>query len=138
MGALSVVCAEHVAQSSPRIKIEMVLTEYPKTRLGDLSLSLRSRRLRVRCVFVGLIRHTQQIRELSVFNGAKENAEDAETPRTQRLDTPPGNQKALAGSNEQANALVCQYSSWLEFSAVGSDYRACHASALEAFRQHLW
>jgi len=40
--------------------------------------SLRSRRLCVLCVFVGLIRHTQQIRGLSVFNGAKENAEDAE------------------------------------------------------------
>ena len=47
--------------------------------------SLRSRRLCVLGVFVGLIRHTQQIRELSVFNGAKENAEDAETPRTQRV-----------------------------------------------------
>jgi hypothetical protein len=47
--------------------------------------SLRSRRLCVLCVFVGLIRHAQQIRELSVFNGAKENAEDAETPRTQRV-----------------------------------------------------
>ena len=47
--------------------------------------SQRSRRLCVLCVFVGLIRHTQQIRELSVFNGAKENAEDAETPGTQRV-----------------------------------------------------
>src|SRR4030095_2383032 len=46
--------------------------------------SLRSRRLCGLCVFVGLVRHTQQIRELSVFNGAKKNAEDAETPRTQR------------------------------------------------------
>ena len=45
--------------------------------------SLRSRRLCVLCVFVGLIRHTQQIRELSVFNGAKENAEDAETQRVE-------------------------------------------------------
>ena len=31
--------------------------------------------------FFGLIRHTQQIRELSVVNGAKENAEDAENDR---------------------------------------------------------
>ena len=35
--------------------------------------------------FFGLIRHTQQIRELSVVNGAKENAEDAKTPRTHRV-----------------------------------------------------
>ena len=37
------------------------------------------------CVTFRLIRPSQQIRELSVFNGAKENAEDAETPRTQRV-----------------------------------------------------
>ena len=50
------------------------------------SKSLRSRCLYVRCAFVGLIRHTRQIRELSVFNGAKENAEDAEMPRTQTVE----------------------------------------------------
>jgi len=47
--------------------------------------SLRSRRLCVLGVFVGLIRHTQQTRELSVFKGAKEkrrgrrDAENAES-----------------------------------------------------------
>jgi hypothetical protein len=46
--------------------------------------SLRSRRLCVLCVFVGLITHDQQVRELSMCNEAKENAEDAETPRTLR------------------------------------------------------
>jgi hypothetical protein len=40
--------------------------------------SLRSRRLCVLCVFVGLIRHTEQTRELSVFNGPRK------TQRTQR------------------------------------------------------
>src|SRR6185436_3935825 len=45
--------------------------------------------------------------------------------------------KALAGSYEQANALVCQYSSWLEFSAVGSGYRAYLSSAWEAYRLRL-
>lgn len=39
---------------------------------------LRSLRLGVLCVFLELIGHTQQIRQLSVFHGVKENAENAE------------------------------------------------------------
>jgi hypothetical protein len=48
--------------------------------------SLRSRRLCVLCVFLGPIEHTQFSDLLSVPNQSNENAEDAETPRTQRLD----------------------------------------------------
>jgi hypothetical protein len=77
-----------------RIK-QRLTTEHPclsddeadnEMKLAKMEIkALRSRRLGVLCVFVGLIRHTQQIRELSVFNGAKENAEDAETLRTRRV-----------------------------------------------------
>src|SRR4030095_10181856 len=48
--------------------------------------SLRSRRLCVLCVFLGPIEHTQFSDLLSVPHQSNEKAEDAETPRTQRLD----------------------------------------------------
>jgi len=74
---------------------------------------MRSRRLCVLCVFLGPIEHTQFSDLLSVPNQSNENAEDAETPRTQRLEL--------------------HFASFISLPASSSDKQGCYAVDIPGF-----